>query len=189
MVSPNIHICWKDYGRTPQRRRCHCVIFNLTISQSRSGFVRGTIVRIWVFRKVTIFNASSIKIMSWKRITSSWILGSSPYAVIMFRNLISVHAFDYNNTRLVSFDYSFIPWWYGPVIEKVQNTHEKPKIGSSLTACATFASRSVIIQAYSISFEVSWFSIEFYQMAATKHRWRIQGIRKEQFVKWTGTFK
>ena len=187
MVSPNIHICRKDQRRTPQRRWCHCVIFNLTISQSCSCFVRGTIVRIWVFRKVTIFNASSIKIMSWKRITSSWILGSSPYAVIMFRKLISVHAFDY--TRLESFYYSIIPWWYGPVIEKVQNTHEKPEIGSSLTACTTFATRSVIIQTYRISFEISWFSIEFYQMAATKHRWRIRGIRKEQFIKWTGTFK
>ena len=95
MVSPNIHICRKDQRRTPQRRWCHCVIFNLTISQSCSCFVRGTIVRIWVFREVTIFNSSSIKIVSWERITSSWILGSSPYAVIMFRKLISVHAFDY----------------------------------------------------------------------------------------------
>ena len=57
--------------------------------------------------------------------------------------------------HLESFDYSIIPGWYGPVVEKVQNTHEKPIIGSSLTACTTFASGSVIIQTYRISFEIS----------------------------------
>ena len=81
-----------------------------------------------------------------------------------------------------------IPGGFCSVVVKIQHSHEKSIVRSPFTTTTSFTSLSVVIKAYSIGFDIFWFSIEFYCVTSTKNFCRVRRVREKDLVKRAWTF-